>query len=150
MDPSPYRDDLDSITAQCRLIRRINRHFCAWNSLDSKGNPRVTSQAVQFYTQDMAEKLGCPGPALSVIVESIADPISVLINRYQGDGLAFLNAGVVRGDGERGIQLWPTDEEPAHAVVFRTDGGKDLSRGVKKQFAEHLSRNWIVTPVRSS
>lgn len=109
----------------------------------------MTSQAVQFYPEKMAVRFGCPGPALSVIVESLADPIKVLVERYAGDGLASVTADVVRGaGGKRGIQLWPMPEEPAHAVVFRVDGGRDLPRKVRKRLAEHLSVNWIVPPRR--
>ena len=146
---SPYDDDPIGIPPGARLIRRVNPRFCDWNALDAEGNPRVTSQAVQFYPEKMAARFGCPGPALSVIVESLAEPIKVLVDRYAGDGLARLTADVIRGpDGKRGIQLWPMPEEPAHAVVFRVDGGRDLPRKVKKRLAEHLSENWIKPPTR--
>lgn len=66
---------------------------------------------------------------MSVIVEHLADPIDVLAQRYAGEGLAYLDADLVRGDdNERGIQPWQRDDELAHAVVFRTDGGR-ISRG---------------------
>lgn len=146
---SPYEDDPVGVPPGTRLLRRINPKFCDWVALDAAGNPRVTRQAVQFYTEEMAARVGCPGPALSVIVESLADPLEVLRGRYAGDGLASVTADVIRGDaGERGIQLWPTAEEPAHAVVFRADGGKDLPASVKKRLAEHLSKNWIAPPER--
>lgn len=146
---SPYEDDPDGVPPGARLLRRVNPRFCDWHTLDSAGNPRVTRQAVQFYTEEMAAKVGCPGPALSVIVELLADPIEVLAERYPGDGLACVTADVIRGDvGERGIQLWPTPEEPAHAVVFRVDGGRDLPASVKKRLAEELSGNWIAPPER--
>ena len=145
----PYDDDPIGIPPGARLIRRVNPRFCDWNALDDAGNPRVTRQAVQFDTKKRAAKFGCPGPALSVIVESLADPTKVLAERYAGDGLARVTADVIRGaDGKRGIQLWPMPEEPAHAVVFRVDGGRDLPAGVKKRLAEHLSENWIVPPRR--
>ncbi len=146
---SPYEDDPVGIPPGARLLRRVNPKFCDWNALDAAGNPRVTRQAVQFYTEEMAARVGCPGPALSVIVESLADPIEVLINRYAGDGLACIAADVIRGDsGECGIQLWPTLEEPAHAVVFRVDGSRDLPKSVKRRLAEHLSQNWVTPPQR--
>lgn len=146
---SPYEDDPVGVPPGTRLLRRINPKFCDWEALDAAGNPRVTRQAVQFYTEEMAARVGCPGPALSVIVESLADPLEVLRRRYAGDGLASVTTDVIRGDaGERGIQLWPTPEEPAHAVVFRVDGGKDLPASVKKRLAEHLSKNWIAPPER--
>jgi len=146
---SPYEDDPVGILPTARLLRRINPRFCDWNTLDAEGNPRVTRQAVQFYTEEMAARVGCPGPALSVIVKSLADPIEVLEERYAGDGLACVTADVIRGDaGERGIQLWPTIDEPAHAVVFRTDGGRDLPKSVKQRLAENLSKNWVTPPRR--
>ena len=146
---SPYEDDPTGIPPGARLLRRVNPKFCDWNALDAAGNPRVTRQAVQFYTEEMAARVGCSGPALSVIVESLADPIEVLIDRYAGDGFACITADVIRGDsGECGIQLWPTLEEPAHAVVFRVDGGRDLPKSVKRRLAEHLSQNWVTPPQR--
>ena len=144
---SPYRDDPVGIPPGAPLLRRVNPRFCDWNALDAARNPRVTRQAVQFYTHEMAARVGCPGPALSVLVESLADPIEVLLDRCVGDGLARVTADVIRGDsGEYGIQLWPTLDEPAHAVVFRVDGGRDLPKGVKKRLAEHLSKNWVAPP----
>lgn len=85
---------------------------------------------------------------MSVIVEHLADPIDDLKRRYSKDGLAYLNVGFVRGQGGLGIQLLPTDQEPAHAVIFRTDGRNRLSKGVRQIFAEHLSQNWIRPPTR--
>lgn len=104
---------------------------------------------MRFYPKEMAARFGCPGPALSVILESLADPIEVLVERHAGEGLARVTADVMRGaGGKRGVQLWPMPEEPAHAVVFRLDGGRDLPRKVNKRLAEHLSENWIVPPRR--
>lgn len=146
---SPYKDDPVGIPPDASLLRRVNPRFCDWDALDAAENPRVTRQAVQFYTEEMAAKVGCPGPALSVIVESLADPIEVLLDRYAGDGLAHITADAIRGDsGQYGIQLWPTLEEPAHAVVFRVDGGRDLPKSVKRRLAEHLSQNWVTPPQR--
>ena len=51
---SPYDDDPIGVPPDARLIRRVNRKFCDWNALDAAGNPRVTSQAVQFYSEKMA------------------------------------------------------------------------------------------------
>ncbi len=144
---SPHEDDPVGIPPGARLLRRVNPRFCDWDTCDDASNPRITRQAVQFYTPEMAVKVDCPGPALSVIVESLADPIAVLSERYEGDGLARVTADVIRGAaGECGIQLWPTSQEPAHAVVFRLDGGRDLTASFKKRLAGHLTKNWVVRP----
>lgn len=145
---SPYQDDLHTIPNNARLIRQINPRFCEWETLDYGGNPRVTSQAVQFYTPKMAMQVGCPGPAFSVIVEHLADPLPELTLRYQTYGLARLDAQLIRDTGALGIQLWPTAIEPAHAVVFRIDGGHRLSDSAKRTLAKNLSSNWIKLPPR--
>lgn len=86
-----------------------------------------------------------------MIIEAIAAPVEELAVRYPHEGLAYLDVDLVRGDPPVcGIQPWPREEEPAHAVVFRLDGGRDLSGGTKKRLAAVLSANWIVLPARPS
>lgn len=143
---SPYQDDLNAIPNNAQLIRRINSRFCDWETLDRNDNPRITSQAVQFYTPKMAKQVGCPAPALSVIVEHLAAPIHVLATRYQTYGLARCEAQLIRGTGALGIQLWPTPGEPAHAVIFRIDGGNRLFDSIRHKLTEHFSDNWIKPP----
>ena len=143
-----YQDTPDTIPDHARLIRRIHTKGCDWRTIDSDGNPRITTGAVQFSNPIASREAGYPGPSMSVIVEHLADPIDDLKRRYPKNGLAYLTAGIVRAQGGLGIQLWPTDQEPAHAVVFRTDGINRLSKGVRHIFAEHLSQNWITPPPR--
>jgi hypothetical protein len=147
---SPYTDDREGVPPGSRVIRRINGRFVDWDKGESSP-PRIRSQAIQFYDAELAAKFGCPGPALSVIVESLVPSIEELVAKYSDDGLAYLEVDLIRGEnGEQGIQLWPRDDEPAHAVVFRTDGGRDLRGSLKKTLAEHLTANWISLPERYS
>jgi hypothetical protein len=95
-----------------------------------------------------AARFGCPGPGMSVIVEALAAPLPDLIARYNdpnGDGLAYLEESMVRSD-QLGIDFWPTDEEPAHAVIFRYDGGKNMPGSVKTALAEYARSHFIVHP----
>lgn len=144
----PYQDTPDTIPDHARLIQRIHAKCCDWKTIDSDGNPRINTGAVQFSNPTASREAGYPGPSMSVIVEHLADPIDDLKRRYSKDGLAYLNAELVRAQGGLGIQLMPTDQEPAHAVVFRTDGRNRLSKGIRHIFAEHLSQNWIIPPPR--
>jgi hypothetical protein len=84
---------------------------------------------------------------MSVIVESLAVSPAELVEKYAEDGLAFLDVDLVREQAIRnGLQLWPTDEESAHALIFRVDGGKDLSGSTMRQLSEHLTDNWLSMP----
>lgn len=65
---SPYSDDIEGVPLGTHLIRRINARYCDWGDLDDAGNPRITSQAVQFYREEEARRLGCPGPAMSFVL----------------------------------------------------------------------------------
>ena len=145
---SPYIDDLESIPPGSLVIRRISTQWVDWETLDDGGRPRVTKEAVQFYDQVRAEQAGCPAPALSVIVEQRADPIEDLIARYTGFGLARVSVDIIREGGACGIQLWPVDDEPAHAVVFRIDGGARPSDGTRKRIAKAMTEGWIHLPPR--
>ena len=143
-----YVDQLSEFDEGEWLIRRINPRFCVWNELNPDGYPRITSQATQFYTESMASNIGYPGPAMSVILRSRVEDVAALPDRYRPDGLAQIPIAVVRSLGGLGAQFWPTPDEPAHAVIFRTDKGRDLSRSTKKRLVEHLGQNWISPPSR--
>lgn len=87
---------------------------------------------------------------MSVIVEALADPIDVLIDRYHvknGEGLAYIDESLIRSDA-LGIDLWPTHEETAHAIVFRLDGGKNMPGALKTALAAYARRHFIVRPRR--
>ena len=108
----------------------------------------MTKEAVQFYDQLRAEQAGCPGPALSVIVEHRAASLADLEEKYAGFGLARLGVDLVREQGACGLQLWPTDDEPAHALIFRVDGGNRPSDGTRKRWAQALTDGWLILPAR--
>jgi hypothetical protein len=142
---TPYQDDPAGVPPGSMLIRLVSPHFVDW----ADGSPTLTTQAVQFYDQVRAEKAGCPAPALSVIVERLVSDRHALVARYAAFGLAALSVDVVR-TSECGVQLWPTDDEPAHAVVFRKDGGATLSGSARKTWRDALNDGWIAHPPRVS
>lgn len=142
-----YQDDLVHIPPGSRLIRRIAPQFVEWGGVDSAGNPYLKSQAMQLLDSKRAAMFGCPGPGMSIIIEALADPVSVLVDRYAGQGLAYIEEGMIRSD-TLGIDFWPTDDEPAHGVVFRFDGGHRLPGAVKTALAEYARSHFIVHPAR--
>ena len=143
-----YEDDLAGVPAGSQLIRRINGRFCTWQELDEQGRPRITRQAVQFYRAEEARALGCPGPAMSFYLEHVLDSVDVLRSRHPDYGFARVGVDLVRAGGMLGVQLWPTDDDPAHVVAFRTDGGARVPPGNAKRLAEYLTRNWVYLPPR--
>lgn len=152
MESRPYRDDHELVPSGARLIRRISPHFVEWSDVDHDGNPYVKSQAMQMLDAQRAAAFGCPGPGMSVIVEALADPVGVLIDRYHsrnGDGLAYLEASMIRSD-QVGIDFWPTEDEPAHAIVFRFDGGKNMPGALKTSLAAHARAHFIIHPARAT
>ena len=99
-----YRDDHTGVPPESLLIRRINSQFCDWSRPDDMGRPRINSQAIQFYRPAQAQKLGCPGPAMSFHLESTPNSIDRLINDYPTYGLAQVSAAVIRLGGKLGAQ----------------------------------------------
>lgn len=107
---------------------------------------------MQLLDAARAAQFGCPGPGMSVIVEQLAGDLDTLVHRYhveKGDGLAYIEESLVRSD-QLGIDFWPTADEPAHAVVFRFDGGKKMPGAVKTALAEYARRHFIVHPYRQT
>lgn len=147
---SHYTDDLAGIPPGSFLIRRISAQQADWSVLDDRGRPRVTKEAVQFYDQIRAERAGCPGPALSMIAEHLVGDLAALEARSAKYGLARISANSIRQDKVCGIQLWTTEEEPAHVVVFRLDGGNKPSDRTRKTWAAELTLGWIVPPPNPS
>ena len=147
--PAPYIDEPDKVPSDARLIRRVSPEHVDWDG-DRVGNRlRVTKQAIQMLSQELALKFGCPGPGMSLIAEHLSTSLEDLVSRYHDDegyGLAYLDGNLLRVAGERGIQHRPTESEPAHVVMFRLDGGKKLSPSLREQLADHATANWIVEP----
>lgn len=145
---SPYSDDAESIPPGTHLIRRINPRFCDWDDLDAAGNPRITRQAVQFYRDEEAQRLGCPGPAMSFVLESRTTDIGEMVRHHPGYGLARISTDELRTGGALGVQPWPTDEDSAHVVAFRRDGGSKPTSAQAKRIAHSLSQGWVLSPDR--
>ena len=143
---SPYNDDIVGIPAGSFIIRRISAQWVDWETLNDLGQPRVTKEAVQFYDQQRAMQAGCPGPALSVVLEHLAGPLPDLSKKYAAFGLAKVGVDLVRENGVCGVQPWPTVDEPAHALIFRVDGGNRPSDGTRKRWARALTEGWICLP----
>lgn len=148
--PSPYIDEPEKIPPDSVLVRRVSPDHVDWDGERVDGRLRVSRQAIQLLSPELALKFGCPGPGLSLIALHLSEPLEQLVEKYhvgQGQGLAYLDARMLRGDeGERGIQhRWMADE-PGHVVMFRFDGGRKLAKGLQQSLADYATSNWIVEP----
>jgi len=118
---SPYADDL-TYNDDCILFRRIRPDWVRWNQTGPNGQwPRITSQAFQDYNEPMAERMGCPAPAMSVALAHVLEasghlPEALLVG-FPGYGLASITVKDARDAGQ-GVTLWATSEEPWHGLVF--------------------------------
>lgn len=147
--PAPYIDELGKIPPDALLVRRVSPEHVDWDGDRVEGRLRVTKQAIQLLSPELALKFGCPGPGLSLIALDLADSLDDLVERYHGGegyGLAYLDAVLLRGQNERGIQHRPMAGEVGHAVMFRFDGGKNLPNSLRQSLADYATAHWIVEP----
>ncbi len=83
---------------------------------------------------------------MSFVLQTSEEELEELGKRYPGYGLARISTDWIRVEGALGAQLWPTDEEASHVVVFRIDGASRLSGTQAKRLAEGLGEGWLVSP----
>ncbi len=144
----PYSDDAD-LADDTVLLRRIRPDWVLWDETGIAGQwPRITSQNFQDYSEDMAARIGCPAPAMSVglfaVLESHGKDESELLVGYAGYGVAAITAANVRLENQ-GVTPWATETEPWHALVFsRTARTKSV--GTRSRLAGLAT--WRVRPTR--
>ena len=142
------KDDLVGVPAGTQLLRRINPRFCDWNELDEFSRPRITRQAVQFYRQADAQRLGFMIGAMSFHMESLSPPIEELHDRFPESGFARIGVDDVRVGGHLGAQHHPSEDDPGHVIVFHADGRQRLAGRQAQRLAEILSLRWEIVPPR--
>jgi hypothetical protein len=130
MSSPEYIDD-DTILNEAELYRRVPPQWLVRD--ENLGTVRPSSQAFQDSPN------GSPMSVTLADVLSAAgrEPSSVL-SGHQGFGLVAITAGLAR-ECQQGIMRDPTEEEPAHALVFGKKTG-----GVKSKFAKQS--RWVVEP----
>jgi len=143
---SPYSDDA-TIEDDDVLYRRIKLpDWVRSNELGSGGRPQIRSIAFQDFTDAMASKWGLPAPAMSVglgsVITANGRDASVMIEHHEGYGVASLRARDVR-QFDQGIQRYPTDSEPWHAIVFCLNR-KSKNDPMKDRLAERAV--WVIPP----
>ena len=144
----PYADD-GQISDDTLLVRRVRPQWVHWNETSPSGQwPRISSQNFQDYNQEMAERAGCPAPAMSVAVLAIfrahRNNDEELLIGYEGYGLALITAGDVRAL-QQGVTMWPNEDEPWHALVF-SKSTRIKSVGTRSRLAE--AAVWLRRPIR--
>jgi hypothetical protein len=154
-DYGSFHDDVELITDDDVLFRRIVSKFVQWGRVTGNNKPDVPSQGFQDYPERVAqEKFNLPGACMSVSVERIlADhgyDASKLIEDYPGYGVAATTAGAMRAlegspdtNWAQGVMLNSIDAEPWHAVVYCKNGGK---KSAGMQNAIRLGAMWVILP----
>lgn len=142
--PYQYADDPEGIPSGSLLIRRLPAGWVKWGSGDP---PLPSTQAFQMYSQEMATKAGCPAPAMSVFLgdhpEASLDNLRAL---FPGDGFLSFGVDLLRGLPQGfGVMPWcyREDHHPAHAVVFRRDGGSKIPGSAQTKLAEESEWLWL-------
>lgn len=152
---SPFRDDIELVPDNSILLRRIPPKFYEWTKSglgDEKLIPIFNSGGFQDQSATKAFELyGLPGACMSVLVlhilqENGRSPESVLADFGSSHGFAQLIAGELRRMCNQGIQLNPTPEQPAHAVVFSKERPKkrNTDQVCLRELAEQLG--WFIEP----
>lgn len=150
--PIAYVDRPDLIHDDDYVYRRIRPGAVDWSKLDSVGRPNINKNAFSDLAEEEARRLGCPGRAMSVSVESIMvarelAPREYLLAKLPGYGLVRIRAGVLRAIGAQGLQPWPTDEDVSHAVVFSTKPGA-TKRSAGDERRTRNAAEWVCIPER--
>ena len=143
-----YSDDPD-IEDDAILLRLIKPEWVRWEETGATGQwPRMTSQGFQDYTEEMAARLGCPAPAMSVgllaVLEAAGKGENEFLIGFAGYGIASLSAAQVR-ELSQGVTRWPTESAAWHALVF-PKVGRIKSVGTRSKLAE--AAVWRRRPLR--
>lgn len=145
-----YVDRPGQIGDEELVYRRVRPKGVDWTKLDGGGNPKINKNVFSDAPWEEAQRLGCPGRAMSVSVHSILiaynlDPKEYLLQGWPDYGLAQMRVGDLRAQGDQGVQLWPTADDVSHAVVFTLRAGASK----RKPGQEDRTRNaavWVVLP----
>jgi hypothetical protein len=144
---SPYADDPDDIPGDAVLYRRIKLpDWVDWSVRNEANQPRIKGWAFQDWTPKMVEKLGLPGPAMSVGLKSILEAHGYDAGRMIEGRIGYAVAGLTAAEAraiEQGIAGNPTDNEPWHALVFC------LHRKAKNDAMEEALAEaafWVIAP----
>jgi hypothetical protein len=152
-----FFDDIDNIANDTVLFRRIYPHFVQWDGIAQDAKPPLPSQGFQDYpAQKAREEFNLPGACMSVAVEHLLAGAGYnpekMIEDYDGYGIAAITAGTMRSlqgppgtNWAQGVMCNPTVEEPWHAVVFCTNGGKKTN-GIQNAIVKHAT--WVIEPRR--
>lgn len=152
--PDWYVDDTHSIPDDEIVYRRVRPDAVNWSVTDSEGYPKINKNAFSDASEEEALRLGCPGRAMSLSISSVLDahgldPITYLLAEWPGYGLVCMTAGALRSHGDQGLQLWPTEDDVSHGVLFTTVPGNAKRGGGQERRTREAAR-WFKLPDRDS
>ncbi len=119
----PHPEDDPTIPDETVLWRRV---LPRWIVPDGQGGTRLSSAAFKDRTAG----------GMSVHIAADTDPEAVLAGHPE-DSLVSFTAGQIREKGDYAIRRLPTEEHPAHVVIFPT-----LKKTPAKKMAQVAE--WII------
>lgn len=138
MPPDPSSVYLDDPTIGgdellYRMVKRANTKY------EDGVAVRGGANAFQDIPPDSLDRVGAPAVAVSVLLESelsargvsATDLVQQLDSEY---GVVSVTARDARNE-DQGIVRWPTDDQPAHAMIFCLSGSKKTA-GQSKRLAK--------------
>lgn len=120
-----------------------------WVVRTEDGDVGFRSGAFQDTSAARAAELGCPGPGMSVHLSSVMEEMGLELEELveePGEGVVAMRVGDLRAAG-MGVDAWPFEHEPAHAVVFNLTGPK---RTRSQQRTCSKAATWAARPPASS
>lgn len=135
-DPSSVYDDDPTIGDDELLYRMVTR---ANTNYENDVAVRGATNAFQDISPDRLDQVGTPAVAVSVFLESELSASGLssvdLVERWGKEyGVVSVTACDARQQ-DQGIVRWPTDDQPAHAMIFCLYGSKKTG-GQSKRLAK--------------
>jgi hypothetical protein len=158
-DVEAFHDDVDAIPDETLLYRRVDWDKIGGREKAQVGVPAtINGNCFRDYPDAKAREKGLPGPCMSVgagnVIEQRTKKPSVMLDGYEGYGLALVRAGDLRNlrkaDGTpcpQGVMWCPTDDEPWHSVIFDIEIRPRVS-SVCKKIAQAAS--WEIPLIRDT
>jgi hypothetical protein len=144
-DPGTVYADDPTIPDDAVLYRMLRTGNVKWAG---SAPQRVGTNAFQDQREDTLAALGVPATAVSISLESelVEAELSIedVVRKWGPEyGAAAIEAGAARAVGQ-GVTRWPTDDHPAHGMIFVLVGPKKTN-SQSKQLAK-AARLVVVPP----
>jgi hypothetical protein len=143
-DAAQRKDDL-TVGPTDPLLRRIPPAAAGlrrWTYDHNLGRARPNSDCFRY---SKPRDDGSPDPMSVLLGKELTSPSDALRGHDAGFLLVRFQAAVAREDGKCGVCRDPSDDWPAHALVFAIgDGQRDIPKPTRNRMAQ--AAEWVVPP----